>query len=89
MGDSGVSIPPWSVIFGLLLVPTGVFFCAHVRARRNTLFVAPDKESRLCLRSTKNGVFLLGHVIPKRNTPLLGHLGTVLRLDVTYVWTER
>ena len=47
------------------------------------------KESRVCLRSTKNGAFLLGHVTPKRNTPLLGHLGTVLRLDGTYVWTER
>ena len=34
MGDSGVSIPPWSVIFGLLLVPTGVFFCERVRAKK-------------------------------------------------------
>jgi hypothetical protein len=68
MGDSGVSIPPWSVIMGGNRV---------------------HKESRVCLRSTKNGAFLLGHVAPKRNTPLLGHLGTVLRLDGTYVWTER
>ena len=41
------------------------------------------------LRLTKNGMFLLGHVMPKRNMLLLGHLGTVLRLDGTYIWTER
>ena len=76
MGAGEVSIPPWSVIIG---TPWSVIIGGN----------QVDKESRLCLRSTKNGVFLLGHVIPKRNTPLLGHLGTVLRLDVTYVWTER
>ena len=75
MCDGGVSIPPWSVIIG---PPRSVIIGGN----------RVDKESRLCSRSTKNSMFLLGHVMPKRNMPLLGHLETVLRLDGTFVWTE-
>ena len=73
MGDGGVSIPPWSVTIG---PPRSV-----LGRQREQIVLTFDQERHV--------PFGACYVMPKRNTPLLGHLGTVLRLDGTYVWTER